>query len=64
MDEWAEFGSHPSEWIAMKDTGCPVVSAARTTRADVIGWYCGVTRVREGEGNSLVVLADIPAAMF
>ena len=38
--------------------------AARTALADVIGRYCGVTRVRDGEGKSLVVSGDILAAMF
>ncbi len=38
--------------------------AARTALADVIARYCGVTRVQEGEGNSLVVPADILAAVF
>lgn len=38
--------------------------AARTALADVIGRYCGVTRVQEGEENRVVVPADILAAMF
>lgn len=38
--------------------------AARTALADVIGKYCGVTRVQDGEENRRVVPADILAALF
>ena len=38
--------------------------AARTALVDVIGRHCGVTRVQDGEGNLLVIPADILAALF
>ena len=46
------------------DVGEAHRDAARTALTDIIGRYCGVTRVKEGEGNSLVATAEILAAVF
>ena len=46
------------------DVGEAHGDAARTALADIIGRYCGVTRVQDGEESRVVVPADILAAMF